>query len=134
MGFNMCKPLSVKPGFYSILNPFMSNIAVILCFIPIILLLWKKLTREKAYLLVCLYWLLNGLVNLPDMLGQFQNPQTQENITLLDNLIDTPLALLIFYYASTGNKKKILRYLLIAFTSFELIVVWWKGYNFDSST
>lgn len=124
----------MKPGFYSILNPFMSNIAVILCFIPIILLLWKRLIREKAYLFVCIYWLLNGLINLPDMLGQFQNPQMQENITLLDNLVDTPLALLIFYYASTGNKKKILLYLLIAFTSFELVVVLWKGHNFDSST
>jgi hypothetical protein len=124
----------VKPGFYSILNPFMSNIAIILCFIPIILLWWKKLTREKAFLFACIYWLLNGLINLPDMIGQLQNSRVQEDITLLDNLVDTPLALLVFYYAASGAKKRMVLYFLIAFTVFELVVVLWKGHNFESST
>jgi hypothetical protein len=112
----------------------MSNIAIILCFIPIILLWRKKLTGNKAYLFVCIYWLTNGLINLPELIGQFKNPEVERGIILMDNLIDTPLALMVFYFAATGIKKKIMLYFLLAFTAFELIVVLWKGHNYDSST
>jgi hypothetical protein len=111
----------------------MSNIAIILCFIPFLLLWWKKLSQEKAYLFVCIYWLLNGLINMP-FLAQSSNRVFLKNITILDNLIDTPLALLIFFFAASGMRKKILYYIFIGFIVFQLAILLWKGYNYDSVT
>lgn len=111
----------------------MSNIAIILCFIPFLLLWWKKLSQERAYLFVCIYWSLNGLINLP-FLAQLFDQALFRNITVFDNLIDTPLALLVYYFAATGIRKKIFFYTIIGFIIFQLAIVFWKGFNNDSVT
>jgi hypothetical protein len=117
-----------------LIYPYISNIAIALCFVPLLLLLWKRMSREKAYLFVAIYWLANGLMNLPYWLGQASNNKLQTEVVLLYNLLDAPLALLVFYFSSTGIKKKILLYLLISFILFELVILFWKGNNFTSST
>lgn len=117
----------------TLLNPYISVIAIALCFFPVLLFWRKKLNTEKAYLFIAIYWLINGITNLP--LGmQTKNSALLDQITLFYNLLDTPLVLLVFYFAATGSKKQTLLYLLISFTVFELGMVIWKGYNFDSST
>ena len=94
------KYLSVKHGFYSYLNHYVSHIAIILCFLPFLLVFWKKMSREKAYLLIGIYWLITGLINIPEnWLGLAQDRVLQDNITLVDNLLDTPLMLLVFYFS-----------------------------------
>jgi hypothetical protein len=125
----------VKPGFYSFLNHYVSHIAIILCFLPFVLVFWKKINREKAYLLIGIYWLITGLINIPEnWLGLAQNKELQDNITLVDNLLDTPLMLLVFYFSSQMMKKKMLLYMLAIFIPFEVVMVIWKGFNFDSIT
>ena len=52
-------------------------------------------------------------------------------ITLVYNLIDAPMILLFFYYAF---KKKLFLKILVAFIVFEIIIIQWKGYNWDSNT
>lgn len=128
------KYLSVNARFISLLNPFVSVIAIICCFLPFLLMLWRKLNYKTTYLLVCIYWLINGIANLPECLGQSDNSTLQNQITLIYNLIDTPLVLLVFYFSATHNKKRILSWLIILFMVFELCMVAWKGHNFDSST
>jgi len=118
----------------SLLYPYISNLAIAFCFVPLVLLLWKKMSREKAYLFVAIYWLANGLLNVPNWLGQAENSKLQSQITLLYNLLDAPLALLVFYFSALGVKKKVLLYLLVLFVFFELAIVFWKGNNLSSST
>ena len=120
--------------FITLLNPYISVIAIVLCFLPFLLLWWKKLNSKKAYLFIAIYWLLNGVVNLPIFIGQSDNTDLANQISLVYNLLDAPLVLLVFYFSAIGNKKRVLLYLLILFAVFELSIVAWKGHNWDSST
>jgi len=127
------KYLSVKTLF-SFLNPPMSVLSVALCLVPFLILWLKKLGRVNVYLFIGIYWLANALCNLPDCLGESENSTLQLKIILLYNVLDAPLLLLIFYFASTGLKKRILFYLFLFFLIFEPAVIAWKGYNLTSST
>ena len=124
----------MKPSLYSVLYTIVSNIAVGLCFIPVLLLFWKKMRREKAYRMVAIYWLATGLINLPTFY-LFEHFALQEELALLYNLLDTPLLLLVFYYAASrrDHKKHILTTLLL-FIALESALLLWKGTNFNSST
>ena len=117
------------------LNPYISLIAIILCFIPFGLLFWKRMNKEKVFLLVCIYWSITGLINMPQYLPTaYKSAKLEENITLIDNMLDTPLMILIFYYTSEGFMKNLLRWFLLGFVVFEAIMIFWKGHNYDSNT
>jgi hypothetical protein len=117
------------------LNPYISFVAIILCFIPFALVFWKKMNKEKVFLLICIYWSITGLINLPDYLPMsYKSQKLQDNITLIDNILDTPLMVLIFYFSSFGFKKNLLRWFLISFIVFEAVMIFWKGHNFASNT
>jgi hypothetical protein len=112
-----------------------SNLTIIICFLPLLLLWWKKLSGEKTYLFIAIYWLANGILNLPDFFSQSQGIKNlQIQLILLYNLLDAPLALLIFYFAAKGKKKQGLLYILLSFVLFELVSVILKGHNLISST
>ncbi|MBS1597790.1 MAG: hypothetical protein JST75_06175 [Bacteroidetes bacterium] len=117
----------------TLLNPYVAAIAILFSFSPLLLLWIKKLSKEKAYTLIAIYWLLNGSTNLPEWMGQANNFSLLNEITLIYNLIDAPLVLLILYFSSSGFKKTMLLYLLISYIIFECIMIFWKGFNFDSS-
>ena len=116
------------------LNPYIAAIAILLSFSPLLLLWIKKLNKEKAYTLIAIYWLINGSTNLPEWMGQADNLSLINNITLIYNLIDAPLVMLILYFSTTGYRKKLLLSLLILYVIFEFVAVLLKGHNFDSST
>jgi hypothetical protein len=120
----------VRSGLYLLI----SNLAIGLCFLPFVLLWFKKLLHVKAYLGIAIYWMCSGFVNLPHWMGQSQDHELQNRLTLLYNLLDGPLALLVFLFAFTGKKRRAVGYTLVLFILFELVMVAWKGYNFDSST
>jgi hypothetical protein len=124
----------VKTGLYDVLYSVLSNLAVILCFVPILLLWRRKLQYQQAYLFTAVYWLANGLMNVPGWLGQSDNHPLVHNITLLYNLLDAPLVLLVFMTAASGTKRKAIRFTLGMFIIFEAIMIAWKGYNLVSST
>lgn len=95
-------------------------------------LFWlKRLAPDKSYFLVAFFWLVNGVTYTPEIFRWKWYRCVSNDITLMYNLIDTPLILLIFYFA---YKKKIFRHLLIGFLLFEIGMIAWKGYNFDSNT
>jgi hypothetical protein len=119
---------------FSLLNPPMSFVNVILCFIPFILIWWKKISSVNAFLFIGIYWLANALQNLPDCFGESENMVLQHRIIYFYNLLDAPLVLLIFYFGAVGRRKKIILYTLIFFLIFEPAVLIWKGHNHDSST
>jgi hypothetical protein len=111
-----------------------SNIAIAACYVPILLILWKKLREQTAFIIIGLYWMASGLINLPSWIGHAQNSNLQNTITLVYNLIDGPLVLLFFLFSAKRNKRKVISYALIFFLLFELIVITVKGYNMGSST
>ncbi len=124
----------MKPGLTTTLYFIISNLAILLCFVPLLLLFIKKLKYEKAYLFIAIYWLANGLMNLPEWIGQSQNKFLLKHCTLVYNLLDAPLVLLVFLFAASPNNKKAIKYILPFFILFEIIMVVWKGYNLESST
>ena len=129
----------MKTSLYSVLYSVISDVAIGLCFIPLLLLFWKKMRKDKAYWMVGIYWLATGLVNLPNLgiafFGQSDPTAFQEKLTLFYNLLDTPLILLIFLYSAPGKKhKKHLLLILFLFMVMEAGLLNWKGYNFISST
>lgn len=92
------------------------------------------MTPIGAYLCIAIFWLINGIINIPDSFGIDSTSDLSNRITLVYNLIETPLALCIFYFASTGWKKRTALYLIPLFILFEWIVLIRKGHNFESST
>jgi hypothetical protein len=128
----------VKSGFYNVLYALVSNIAIGLCFVPFLFLCWKKMRKDRAYWVVGIYWLANGLINLfnlgPDLNRSAIGP-LQERLTFIYNLIDTPLLLLLFFYAASGKRRKnqVLLSMLL-FVALELALLGWKGYNFNTGT
>jgi hypothetical protein len=124
----------VKTGFYTVLYNVISNLAIVLCFIPLFLLFWKKMRKDKAYWMVGLYWLATGLVNLPNFGSAFADQAghapLHERVKLIYNLLDTPLILLIFLYSAPGKKyKKHILLVLFLFVIMEAGMLNWKGYN-----
>src|SRR5580765_5852014 len=51
------KYLSVNSRLITFINPYISVIAILFCFSPLLLLWIKKLNKEKAYTLIAIYWL-----------------------------------------------------------------------------
>ena len=125
----------VNPGVYSALYMIISNIAIALCFIPFLLLFSKKMRQVKAYRVIGIYWLFNGLVNFInlDNLPGFRDIAAQEKLIFYYNLLDTPLVLFLFACAVSGFHRKVLLFSLLFFIAGELILVGWKGYTFLSS-
>jgi drug/metabolite transporter (DMT)-like permease len=123
----------LKTGAYSVLYAVISNMAIGLCFVPFLLLGWKKMRQVNTYWVIGIYWLLNGLVNLPE-LGFFTGSRWQEKLTFGYNLAETPLVLLVFGFATSGRQRRNLLLLIILFMIGEAVLISWKGYNFSSGT
>jgi hypothetical protein len=106
-------------------------IGVALCFFPIIIYWWKKLAPNKEYLVLAIYWLINGILYFPEIFNWTWYNNITDQITLYYNLIDAPLILLMFYFA---YKKEIFKNLIFAFILFELTITLIKGNNDDSNS
>jgi hypothetical protein len=120
----------LKTGLLPVLNQVFSILAVLLCFLPLALYLWKRLAAEKSYMYISIFWTINGILYIPEIFHWDWYKIATDQITLYYNLIDAPLILLVFYYAF---KKKIFLYIIGAFVIFEAIMIIWKGQNFDSN-
>ena len=113
------------------INLILTILAVLLTFLPWTLYKWKKLAPDKTYLAISVFWIINGILYAPEIFhwGWYENASNQ--ITLVYNLIDAPLIILFFYYTF---RKKFYLYLIAAFIVFEVVITFWKGYNFDSDS
>lgn len=126
----------LKTGVYSLLYTIVSDLAIGLCFVPLLLLAWKRMRRIGAYQAIAIYWLVNGLINLPNLSssGHFLNAVTEQKILFWYDLIDTPLVLFVFACASAGRRRRQLGWSMALFVLLESILVSWQGYHFISST
>jgi hypothetical protein len=119
-----------------VLYALVANLAIGLCFVPLLFLGWKKMRQVSAYRAIAVYWFLTGLINLfnLDLIGQFRESNLQEKLTFWYNLVDTPLVLFIFVCASTGKSRIRLLWVIFLFIALESGLIYLYGYTFNSST
>lgn len=119
----------MKTGLLFGINHLMTILGVAMTFLPLFLFWWKKLAAEKSYMVIALFWTINGILYFPEIFQWNWYNNVSNQITLYYNLIDAPLIFLFFYYAFN---KKIFLYLILAFVVFETIMNLWMGFNFQS--
>jgi hypothetical protein len=120
----------LKPGFLSAITQLILLLAVPLSFLPLVIYWCKRLAENKAYMIISIFWMINGLLYLPDIFHLNWYEPVTIRILMLYNLVDAPIICLMFYYAFG---KKIFLQLILAFIAFEAAVIGWKGFNIDSN-
>jgi hypothetical protein len=120
----------LKPGFLSAITQLILLLAVPLSFLPLVIYWCKRLAENKAYMIISIFWMINGLLYLPDIFHLNWYEPVTLRILMLYNLVDAPIICLMFYYAFG---KKIFLQLILAFIVFEAAIIGWKGFNIDSN-
>jgi hypothetical protein len=126
----LTKYSDLQAGIVSGIIQVMGFLAVVFSFLPLILYWGRGLVENKSYMIISIYWMINGIIYAPEIFHWQWYVPVDEEITLYYNLIDAPLILLIFYY--TFEKKGFL-ILLVCFFLFEIIVLLITGFNLLSN-
>lgn len=124
----------MKTGVYSVLFAVVCNLAIILCFVPFLFLGLKKMRQVNTYWVIGIYWLFNGLINLP-ALGLIQSAGgvvILQRINYCYTFSETPMLLLAFAFASSGRLRKQLMLVLLCFIAAESALIFFRGYNFTT--
>jgi hypothetical protein len=120
----------LEKSFVTAIVQVMGILAVVCSFLPLILYLFRGLAENKAYMIISIFWMVNGIIYAPEIFHWQWYVPVDEKITLYYNLADAPLILLIFYYAF---EKKVFLFILMAFVAFEAIVITLTGFNMSSN-
>lgn len=103
-----------------------SNGAILVCFIPFLLLGWRNMRKVHTWWVLGIYWLLNGLDNLLEIWfasGQDLRHAVIRQISFYYSLAEAPLVLLAFAMARRGRSRKALLLALILFLIGELLLI-----------
>lgn len=125
----------MKTSVYSIVYEVVLNMAIGFCFIPFLLLSWKKMRQVKTYRIIGIYWLFTGLIHIMDhdFFRHITSTSTlQQRLNQYYNLLNIPLVLSVFVSAASGLHRKRLLFILLFFIAGELALVGCMGYNFTS--
>ena len=108
-----------------------SFVAVGAYFVPILIVIFKRLWPLLPFLLFALYWLLGGLVNLIEFIPLPKS--AVELITVIYNMLDMPIVLGIFYFStSSASIKKFTRIAMPAYALLILVNCLVRGLNYDA--
>jgi hypothetical protein len=108
-----------------------SIVAIIGYFVPILIVLLKKLWPTTPFLLFAAYWLLGGLVNTIDFMHL--QPRTIEIVTVFYNSVDMPAVLAIIYFTTSSSSiKKFTRIIVPTLIALEVVNLSIRGINYDS--
>lgn len=119
----------VKQQIYNIL----STLAIIASFLPMLIVVIKKLWRSQPFLLFACYWALGGMVNLVDKIPGI-GPRQLEYITVIYNMFDVPMVLAILYVCSTSaGVKKLTGIAAPGFLVIEMINFIIRGLHYDAA-
>lgn len=114
----------------SILYQIVSILAVGLYFVPMLIVIGKKLWSATPFKLFALYWLVSALVNLVEFIPL--PAAAIELYTVIYNLLDIPLVLTIFYFAtSSAAVKKFTRIAAPALLAIGVVNCIIRGFNTD---
>jgi len=121
----------LKTGVNSLLFLVISNLAIILCFVPFLFLGLKKMRQVNTYWVIGIYWLFNGVINLP-AIGLIQSAAGQaflRRVNYCYTVTETPMVLLAFAFASQGRLRKQLLWIMTGFIAAESGWLAFQGYN-----
>ncbi len=123
----------MKSGLFHLLNISVTNIAIIFCLAPFVLVIWKKLQYERVYTLIGIYWLLTGLLNQYNWVCNSQNYHLQAQLMFIRNIICIHFVFFIFFISSRDTKRKSIFYTVLCFILFELLLIIWNGLDENSN-
>jgi hypothetical protein len=107
-------------------------LAVIAYFIPALIVLFKKLYKDRIVVLFATYWAIGGFINVSDHIPGISK-ELSSVMAVVYNLLDFPLVLFIFYYSTNSARlKKFIRlagpaYILLAIVNCAI-----KGFSYDA--
>jgi len=118
----------VKDQFYK----FITLLATIAFFVPVLIVLVKKLWQDKYFLFLGAYWLIGALVNIITLIPGIGS-RTLEIIIVIYNLMDILFILWILWYTSSSTAfAKILRIVIVVFFLIELLLLFSFGINYEA--
>jgi hypothetical protein len=110
----------LKTGVFALLYTVVSTLAIILCFVPMLFLGMKKIRQANTYWVIGIYWLFNGLSNLPSL---------NQLIKYFYTFTETPMVLLAFAFANTGKMRRQLLWVMVGFMVGESLLLALRGWN-----
>lgn len=115
----------------SLIYEIISVLAIVSYFVPLAIVLLKKMWQVTPFLLFAIYWVIGGLVNLADHIGL--SAHAVEMTTVLYNIFDMP-AVMYVLYKSTSNPvlKKFTRIAAPGFLVLEIVNTAIRGLNYES--
>lgn len=114
----------------SIIYQIVSVLAVGLYFVPMLVVIVKKLWSAVPFRLFALYWLVCAFANLVEYLHL--SPHALDLYTVIYNLLDIPIVLAVFYFSSTSPVvKKFVRMVAPALLVIGLVNCIIRGFNTD---
>jgi hypothetical protein len=115
----------------SMLYQIVSFLAVGLYFVPMLIVIGKKLWSAVPFRLFALYWLVCAFANLIEFFPL--SAPALELYTVIYNLLDIPLVLMIVYFASADNAvKKFTKIVAPALLAIGLVNCIIRGFTSDS--
>jgi hypothetical protein len=118
----------VKDQIYRIIT----ILATVAYFIPVLIVIFKKLWKDMYFLYLGIYWLGGALVNTITNVPGIGLP-TLEVITVIYNMIDIPFILWILWYTSfSSSLAKLLRLMIVAYIIIEVVLVLSLGINYEA--
>lgn len=107
-------------------------LAIIAYFIPMLIVLFKKLWRDNYFLLVAVYWVAGALINITGFMPGIP-AKTLEVLTVSYNMFDIPFILSILWYTTSSQSlKKLLKILIAGYIIIELVLVFSNGLNYEA--
>lgn len=125
----------MKTGVFSILYTVVTTLAIIVCFVPLLFLGMKKMRQVNTYWVIGIYWLFNGLVNLPslNLIHSTGGRIFLQRINYFYTFTETPMVLLAFAFASAGRMRRQLLWVMLGFMVGETVLLALRGWNNTSS-
>jgi hypothetical protein len=108
-----------------------SLLAIVAYFVPIVIVMIKKLWHITPFVLFACYWLIGGMVNMIDLVPV--DKSIIEIFTVIYNTVDMPIVLAIFYLTTSSPAiKKFTRVVAPAFAVLELVNLVIRGVNYEA--
>ena len=118
----------MKDQFYRVIT----LLATIAYFVPVLIVLFKKLWNDNYFLFLGIYWLTGALVNIVTNIPGIA-PSILEIVTVIYNMIDIPFILWILWYTSSSSGlAKLLRITILLYMLVEMILVVKLGINYEA--
>ena len=124
--------LNKYPLVKGILFDIISLFAIVAYFLPLLIVLFKRLWHHRSFVLFALYWLVAGVVNVLVLIPEL-NPEFLRTLKAGYNMLDIPFILTIFYFTTSSDRiRHFVKFVLIGFIIIELINAYIKGINYQA--